>query len=354
MGDLSDHMKQYMQELKGQIEAELERFFEDKIREKSDPFIREMVKDIRDFTLGGGKRLRPILVIVGHDLFAEHSDRIVKASISMEISQTYFLIQDDVMDQSTLRRGNSTFHVRIQKRYLQGVPDGSRIAENISIVAGDIAESYSHEALLASGFSDSTLILANEELSRIFETTGEGQLLDVISPTLESFSQPDLLRLHLWKTANYTVSGPLKLGAILSGNQRYIQELSYYGSLVGIAFQIRDDIIGLFGDEKTVGKSPKSDVNEGKKTLLMMKAMEESDEHQREFIRSCLESGNVSDEDFVKLRRIVESSGSLDYSLNLAGMFVRRAKDYLSAVKGNKKEKDFLLWFADYVVERKF
>lgn len=347
-----DEARERLNSYRNEVEEELQSYFEKKLQEKSDPVIRSVTEMIRDFTVSGGKRIRPVLVISAHDLFAEHTRSIVTASISFEISQSYFLIQDDVMDQSSLRRGKPSFHMLAWKKFFDEEPANRRIAENISVVAGDIAESYSHQVLLESGFPADRLKEANRELSEVFETTGEGQLLDIFSPFLEDFGPSDLMRLHLWKTANYTVAGPLRMGTILSGNTEYIDQLNYYGSLVGIAFQIRDDILGLFGDEKTVGKSAKSDVNEGKKTLLMLKAIENGSEEDGKFIREMLKSGNVSDQEFLRIRKIVEETGSLDFSRKIEEMLVDRAKKYLDSVKGDSEIKKFLCWVADFLIQR--
>ncbi|EQD59507.1 geranylgeranyl pyrophosphate synthase, partial [mine drainage metagenome] len=113
------------------------------------------------------------------------------------------------------------------------------------------------------------------------------------------------------------------------------------------------DILGLFGEQADIGKSIKSDVNEGKKTLLMLKAIEMSRDGESAFIKQCLESGNVPDEDFYRLRKIVESSGSLDYSTKLIEKLTGKSREYLSAVKGDQKTKEILAWLSDYIIKRK-
>lgn len=337
---------------RNEIDSELSSFFTKKIGEKTDDFIRKVVELLGEFTLGGGKRVRPVLVIAGHDLFSPHDEKIVKASISMEISQSYFLIQDDVMDQSDLRRGKPSFHVAVTERLLSGMSHDKRLAENIAIVASDLAESYCHETLLSSGFPPDRLRAANYELSKVFEMTGEGQLLDLYSSINSEFAESDLMRTHLLKTANYTVSGPLKIGTILSGNISHINDLNYFGSLIGVAFQIQDDILGLYGSEKTIGKSPKTDMNEGKKTLLILKAMERSSDADRKFIASRLGKGSISDEDFERVKKIVSDTGSLDFSIKISRDLVERGKKYLDNVDGNVEIKSFLGDMADYLIKR--
>jgi len=335
------------------IEDSLSEFFRGKMKGISDPFILDLVSKIRDFTLNGGKRVRPILVQMGHDLYSSEEKGVVMASASIEILQTYLLIHDDIIDQSDYRRGKPSYHKQVEASLSGRTKEAKRIAENLAIVAGDLAESYAHQAILESGVPFRQAYLASLELSNIIEKTGYGQLIDIESSFNDSFNEENLMTLHLWKTAKYTVEGPLKMGAILSGTEEDISELLAFGDSLGVAFQLQDDIIGLFGEEAVTGKSVKSDVNEGKKTLLMLKAIERSPVADAKFIRECLKSGNVSDSDFERIRNIVISTGSLDYSKEMTSKLVRDARDHLQKIRGNPEVKNFLDWFADYLVNRK-
>jgi geranylgeranyl diphosphate synthase type I len=337
--------------IKEEVESELQAFMRGKIEQASDATIRGIVEMLSSYSRGG-KRIRPVMLILGHDLFARHNEATVKASISIELSQSYFLIQDDIMDQSETRRGKPSFHMEVWNRLFHNDPERKRLAESIALVASDLAESYSHEAIFASGLDRDQALIADTELTSIFETTGHGQLIDIYSTFAENFTEADLIRLHTLKTARYTVEGPLVMGARIAGNASEIQNLESYGYLVGTAFQIQDDILGMFGDESVLGKSVKSDVNEGKKTLLILKALEQGSESERAFVRQCISSGNISDADFEKLKRIVESTGSLGYSRDLVLKMSSRAKDYLHSVNGDEKVKHTLAWAADYIVSR--
>ncbi len=350
--DTADHSN-FMKDLKGRIDMELEQFFREREKDSLDPVCRNVNGHIKAFTMNGGKRLRPMLIVLGHDFFAPHDEKVFRAAISMELTQTYLLIHDDIMDQSEVRRGKPSLHVAVKNQMPEHITDTKRISENIAIVAGDLADSLAHQALLECGMNPSDVLKANIALSRIIEMTGYGQLIDIHSATNDTFGQRDLLRLHILKTAKYTIEGPLILGAMLSGTKEDIRPLSYYGILLGTAFQLHDDILGLFGDEAETGKSIKSDVNEGKKTLLMLKAMEYSGAEDREFIKKCLSSGNISDDDFYKLRKIVQDSGSFDYSRRMMEAMIEKSKEYLSQVNGNGEIKEFLKWLAHYIIERK-
>lgn len=341
-----------MNDMKLRIDDELSSFFNAKLEEANDPLTTKIIEMIRDFTMNGGKRVRPLLIVMGHDLFKKSDERVIKASISIELTQSYLLIHDDIMDQSDVRRGKPSFHIEAENRILKGVPGSKRIAENLAIVAGDLAESYSHEILFDSGLGKKEVLSASDELAKIVETTGYGQLLDIYSSISKDFAQEDLMRLHLWKTAKYTIEGPLLMGAKLSGKYENLESLSYFGLLLGVAFQLHDDVLGLFGDEKVTGKSIKNDVNEGKKTLLILKAIENSRDEDAEFIKRCLSSGDVSDEDFEALRKIVKESGSYDYSLEIMKKITEKSKEYLRSIEGDEEVKEFLLWFSDFIISR--
>ncbi|EQD59831.1 geranylgeranyl pyrophosphate synthase, partial [mine drainage metagenome] len=338
--------------MRERIDQELASFLDSKVNESIDPVVRSIVQLIRTFTLSGGKRLRPIFTVTGYSLFSKPNNRIYRAALSTEISQTYFLIQDDIMDQSLVRRGRPTFHIDVHNIMYSGQEGLQRQSESIAIIASDMADSYCHQVLLASGFTPDLLVKANLELTSIFETTGHGQLIDVNSSTVDDFHIRDLIRVHLWKTARYTIEGPLMIGAILSGTSRKIQKLSQFGYSLGLAFQLHDDYLGLFGDEKTLGKSAKSDINEGKKTLLILKAIENSSESDARFLRDTLKSGHVSDPEFERVKRIVEQSGSLEYSLSFSSKLAENAKKYIREQEGDQETKRFLEWLAEFIIKR--
>ncbi|MCL4480270.1 MAG: polyprenyl synthetase family protein [Candidatus Thermoplasmatota archaeon] len=347
----SDHHA-ILRSMKERVDKELVAYFNSTTGLVSDPVCKMVYRHIMEFTMNGGKRLRPILVVLGHDLFAPPDERVYRAAISIELTQTYLLIHDDIMDQSEVRRGKPSLHVAVRHDIHGQTQDARRISENIAIIAGDLADSYAHQALLTCGLPPQETMEANLELSRIIEMTGYGQLIDINSSYNENFSQSDLLRLHLLKTAKYTIEGPLKMGALLSGTKQNILPLSYYGTLLGTAFQLHDDILGLFGEEEKTGKSIKSDVNEGKKTLLMLKAMDLASPEDADFIRKSLKSGNVSDSDFKRIQDIVMKSGSYDYSRKLMTQMIQKSREYLEQVNGESNVKGFLSWLASYIIER--
>lgn len=343
---------EFISEARKNINIELSRFFERRIREISDSSIKKLIGQIADYTVQGGKRIRPILVVCGHNLFKEPDPEVYKASISIELTQSFFLIHDDIMDQSDLRRGKPSLHKVLEKDFV-GMREARRMGENIAIVAGDLAMTYAYEALSEANFNDKIKNKAMKELISITKITGYGEGIDMLTTAGVKLKMNDLIRLHLWKTAKYTLEGPLLLGATLAGYNGPTAAISAYGCLTGLAFQLHDDIIGLFGKEEEIGKPVKSDVNEGKQTLLMIKAMEYSSREESQFIEDILKRGNVSDAEFEKIKKIVEKSGSYDYSRRLIEKFILSGKQYVKTINGDNNTKDFLLWLSDYLVTRK-
>ena len=343
---------EFMSDARKNINFELVNFFKRRNSEISDSSIKKLIGQIGDYTVQGGKRIRPILVVCGHNLFREPNPEVYKASISIELTQSFFLIHDDIMDQSDLRRGKPSLHKVLEKDF-EGMREARRMGENIAIVAGDIAMTYAYEALAETNFNDKIKSKAMRELISITKITGYGEGIDMLTTAGVKLRMSDLIRLHLWKTAKYTLEGPLLLGATLAGYEGSTAAISAYGCLTGLAFQLHDDIIGLFGKEEEIGKPVKSDVNEGKQTLLMIKAMEYSGKEESQFIEEILKRGNVSDAEFEKIKKIVEKSGSYDYSRRLIEKFISSGKKYLDTIDGDRKTKEFLLWLSDYLVTRK-
>ncbi|MHB8361255.1 MAG: polyprenyl synthetase family protein [Thermoplasmataceae archaeon] len=344
--------EEFISKARMNINEELRNFFIKRKNEISDPNIKKLIGQIADYTIQGGKRIRPILVVCGHDLFHKPDPEVYKAAISLELTQSFFLIHDDIMDQSDLRRGMPSLH-KVLERDFEGMREARRMGENIAIVAGDIAMTYAYESLNETNFDDRIKNKAMKELISITKITGYGEGIDMLTTAGVQLKMSDLIRLHLWKTAKYTLEGPLLLGASLADYTGSTADISAYGCLTGLAFQLHDDIIGLFGKEEEIGKPIKSDVNEGKQTLLMIKAMEMASMENSDFIREILKKGNVTDNEFERIKKIVEQSGSYDYSRKLIGKFIASGKDYANKIKGNNDTKKFLLWLADYLVTRK-
>ncbi len=318
----------------------------------------KVIEYLKDYTMRGGKRVRPALIIAGYKAVGgEDEENILPASLSIEALQSYLLVHDDIMDEDDLRRGDDTLH-KMYERYHKKKFSGDRpekFGENMGIIAGDIANSFAVSQILKTDFDDKTKIEALQKFEQIHRHTGYGQVLDVTfnEKDVENVTEKDVLTVHHLKTAQYTIAGPLEMGAIFGkGTKEQIDVLKKYGENVGKAFQVYDDMLGLFGDRDKLGKPADSDLKEGKRTLLILKALENSDEKQRKTILDALGNRDVTDEQIEEVRRVVKETGSYDYSRRLTVKLAEEGKKALDEDKLDPEITEFLKGLADYIITR--
>ncbi|MEM0133747.1 MAG: polyprenyl synthetase family protein [Thermoplasmatales archaeon] len=332
----------FVTKYKEQVDIALENFFAQKMNGKSG-IEKEAVSKLREFTMRGGKRIRPLFMIIGYWINSEIDSKIINASISLELMQSYLLIHDDIIDQSEVRRGGPTFHRMFGYE--------KRINEGISIVCADLSDAYSHEALLAADFDSDRLNAAMKLMSEIVEQTGIGQLMDITLSLGEEMTLDDVTTIHKYKTAQYTVNGPMKMGAILAGYSDP-DRIDRYGIPLGIAFQIQDDILGMFGSEKELGKSVVSDFEEGKKTHLILNTYEMAKKSDVEFIKERLGKKGISNVDFQRVKEIIEGCGALERTRMLSKKYYDSAISAISEITSSTPQKEQLKIMADLMVKR--
>ncbi|MBN1763418.1 MAG: polyprenyl synthetase family protein [Methanomicrobia archaeon] len=318
----------------------------------------EIVVAAKEYTLRGGKRLRPIFCIYGYQCLSDTNiDAIVKASISLELMQSYLLIHDDIMDEDELRRGKTTFHI-ICKDLCErefGTTKSLKFGESIAIVAGDLLEAYGEEIVANSPFNSEYVRKALAKYAAIVENVGYGQILDITAERKGGFNEDEILTIHKLKTASYTIEGPLHIGALLAGaNEADLQILSDYGIPLGLAFQIHDDILGLFGSEEKTGKPVGSDVQEGKKTLLILHALKSCTGDEKAFIFNALGNEQITAADVDKVREIVRRTGSLEYSKRLVTEMTDKAVQAIKTSDFRAEAKEFLINIADFIGNREY
>lgn len=294
----------------------------------------------------GGKRIRACLVSLGYGLFAglERYEDVLLPSLSYEFFQTGILAHDDIIDNSDFRRFKPSMH-----KYLGEGHDGV----SKSICVGDFGIVSAIEILQKCDFSDSLKLKAVSHQNKVFSATIAGELKDIEFSYADEAREADILDMYRLKTAQYTVSGPLVLGAILGdADEETIKLLADFGDAVGISFQIRDDILGIFGDETKVGKSITSDMCEGKKTVLVSHFdLHTSCELKKEFYSIYgREDSGLSE--LERVREMLISSGSLEYAEKLCKSFVDSATETLEKIKADSKGKELLLDLLEYMTSR--
>jgi len=230
--------------------------------------LRAVVEALEALVLRGGKRFRPALLVaafeaVGGEGAAGGSAVCLGACEALELLQGYLLVHDDWMDGDDVRRGGPTVHAALRKHF--GEPFRG---DTFAILAGDMASSMAQEALFEVALAPARANAAAREFARLQTDVVFGQMLDVQSAAA---SDAQLERMHDLKTGSYTVRGPLLMGAALAGaNLGQRDALERFAGPLGVAFQLRDDLLGTFGDPEKTGKSDASDLRQGKRTALVV------------------------------------------------------------------------------------
>jgi geranylgeranyl diphosphate synthase type I len=272
----------------------------------------------------GGKRIRGSLAMVGYAMCGgTDKAMIVRAATALELLHAYILILDDIQDRSKLRRGRPTVHEALaeyhRSHHLRGNAEHTGVALSLNA-----ALSGAHAAqvkLKAIGIVNQTMI-----------TTAHGQTADIMNELIPVASGRDIQNALEWKTAHYTMLNPLCVGMVLAGaGCEDTDAIRDYALHTGKAFQITDDIMGIFGTDEQTGKSTMDDIREGKRTVLTSYALEHAPEVDRITLERSLGNEALSKEEFQACQRILRDSGALDNALKEAQEHVDSAMQALVA-----------------------
>ena len=313
-----------------------------------DPSLDEPLGDLADMVLGGGKRIRPAYchwgwLMGGGD---PRGDGALDAGCALEILHAFALAHDDVMDASPTRRGAPTVWCKFVQRHRDRRWHGEdrRFGEAAAVLVGDMA-----------------MVLADRTLGRVSPETravwdelrtelNMGQYLDVVGSARGSATADEARRIIEHKTARYTVVRPLQLGAALAGRADLAKPLAHHGRPVGMAFQLRDDVLGAFGDPAATGKPVGDDLREGKPTLLMAMARAAATPAQLEVLDAV---GSEMDDDTVsEVQQVIVETGALASLEEEIAALLDEALDALRALPDVPAAKDALAATARFVALR--
>ena len=272
---------------------------------------------IENFVLREGKRVRPILFVLGYLGYAGKTPyNLYRSAVSLELLHDFMLVHDDIIDKSDTRRGKPSLH-RYLDRYLKAGSTIKFSGTDLAIIAGDVMYALALHAFLAVREDPLRKEAAFRKLIEAALYTGSGEFLEIfygIQP-LEKVRKADIDKIYDLKTANYTFASPLTIGATLAGAPAAgIGKLFDYGIYLGRAFQIKDDIIGLFGDEKKTGKSNLTDLQEAKKTMLIWYAVRHGGSQTAKQVNAVMNKPVLTRTDLKTVRRLIRDSGALDYA----------------------------------------
>ncbi|GAC1358522.1 MAG: polyprenyl synthetase family protein [Polyangiales bacterium] len=268
-----------------------------------------LVEAIEALVRRGGKRFRPTLTLVGWSACGggavhEANAGVLDVACSWELLQAYFLVHDDWMDGDVTRRGGPAVHVALAEAH-----GDAHLGAAAAILAGDFASALAHRVLLDAALPAATLHAAAAAFARVHEEVVLGQAIDL---ALGAADAAAIERMHALKTGSYTVRGPLELGAILAGAAPEPRAaLARYAAPIGVAFQLRDDLLGTFGDERETGKPVGGDLRARKRTSLIGEARARCTGADAARLDRLLDGGGTASEDDVRwAMELVERCGA--------------------------------------------
>ncbi len=313
-----------------------------------------------EFLHNTGKMLRGLIIVSTYEAVkGEIDDEIFKAAASIEICQNYLLAHDDIADEAAVRRGEPSYHYRtvdlfkVRNRSLDNLSPDSNLNIGLGIVGGDYLDALAQEVLCSVDLEPKNVLKAMCAYSTTLKKTGYGQVLDILSGVtpMKNISEKDITAIHRLKTASYTLIYPLQCGCYLAGGtDKQIKCLTEFGDKVGRGFQIVDDILGsgLIEDESD---KTKNDIEEGKKTMLLLDTWKESEEVRP--IIDRLGKEDVSPEDIHKVKDAMKKSKAVEKSWSRAEKLLEEGLNALNSIELNKDGKDFLEYVAHRLIHRK-
>ncbi len=285
------------------------------------------------FLLDGGKRLRPAFCYWGwRGAGGADTDEIVTAAACLELVHACALIHDDVMDGADVRRGKPAMHVRFAglHRGEQWLGDGEVFGRNAAILLGDLCLIWADQLFNSSGLPDAVLLRGMATYDAMRGEVMAGQYLDLLEQVRGGRDVGRALRVARYKSAKYTIERPLHLGGVMAGaTPETLAAYTAYGIPLGEAFQLRDDVLGVFGDPAQTGKPAGDDLREGKRTVLVATAVERADEGQRAVVRRLLGDPHLDDVGVARLRQVIAETGAVDH---VEALIEQRTDEALAAI----------------------
>jgi geranylgeranyl diphosphate synthase type I len=317
------------------------RFIEKVVKYEDEPEV--LYRAARHIIDAGGKRLRPYMVLKCCKLVGGREGDAIPTAAALELLHTFTLIHDDIMDNDPKRRGVLTVHTK------WGMP--------IAIVAGDLLFAKVYEAI--SNFTDpkhvspKRILVVLKEVSEAAITICEGQTRDMMFEDKEIVSEEEYFKMIQGKTAALFETSA-RCGGILGGaNKKQVKRLGEYGRYSGLAFQVIDDILGLIADEKVLKKPVGSDIREGKRTLIVVYALEKASENQRKKILETLGNESSSLEKMRETIKLIDSLGAIYHAKEVAEEYITKAKEALAGFPATEDRED-LLSLSNLIFARKY
>lgn len=332
--------------IKNKIDTELKKFIRERNKNYSLARISPYLSaNIKDFVLRKGKRIRPALFIIGYLGFAKKpAPGLYRSALALELLHDFFLIHDDIIDKSDTRRGKPSMHAMLNN----SLSEFKKIKFNgsdLAIVTGDVISAMAIDAFLSIKEKMERKEAALKKFIESVIFTGGGEFIELLFgiKNLEKIKKTDIYKIYDFKTAYYSFSYPLSIGAVLSGaGKKETEKLFKYGVSLGRAFQINDDILGMFAEEKETGKSNITDLKEAKKTILIWYAYNNSSQKNKKVIKRIMEKENINTPELITTRKIIIESGALEQAKKEISFLSKNAQSIALKLSMRKQYKDTL------------
>jgi geranylgeranyl diphosphate synthase, type I len=329
---LKAHVDAHFDNWRGTIRDAVQAIVGDFVAVRCAPELRAAGIHIASGVLGdfidGGKCVRSMFMYLGWLCGADDDDAALRAAASLELVHAFALLQDDVMDGSELRRGRPSGHVTFARwhrhRRLSGSPE--RFGESAAVLLGDLCLVWAEQMMRESGLPATALDRVWPRYDAMRTELAVGQFADLINdargfPTLDK-----VLDVSRRKSGNYTVRRPLEMGGAMAGcGEHVLTMLGGYGDAIGEAFQMRDDVLGIFGSPAVTGKPCGSDLAERKATSVVAAAYQLADSTLRRQLRELISADNLDDNDVRRWRDLIAATGAVDWIERLIDSRLTRA-----------------------------
>lgn len=340
--------------LKPRVDAALNDFVENEAAalELIDPQLAAVADRLRE-AIVGGKRIRAAFCYWGWRACGQaDADAAVRAAASMELVHAAAVTHDDLIDDSTLRRGAPTAHAAFQAVLPDLLPDRTWAARSLAILVGDLLMSYAGQLFATCGLPAAYLARARPLWSVLARELIAGECLEILR-TGTTHDPEDSLRIIRYKTAKYTVEHPLQIGGRLGGaSPALLSAFTAYGVPLGEAFQLRDDLLAVYGDPAQTGKSNLDDIAGARPTALVALALRDADPDDREELLSLLGRADLDAADLERVRKILERSGARERVEQLIADRTRAAHSALARAPLPAEAAAALHDLADAVTDR--
>lgn len=282
-----------------------------------------------DILSRGGKRIRGALVMAGYEMAGGRNQAMItQAALAVEMFHAYILIIDDVQDRSAKRRGKPSAHEMLAEYHREHrlLGDASHSGLSLALNAAWAGSHAAQNVFIGLDLPAEQRLRALKLLNDHIVVTAHGQTIDIMNELTEQVSAERIDQVLEWKTAVYTVLNPLQVGMILAGaSDEDLAAITGYALPAGKAFQIADDVLGIFGSEEKSGKSVMDDIREGKRTILTAYALEHADTEAQVFLRHALGNTELTPEEFAQCKQILEDCGARTHAETQAEAYIAQA-----------------------------